>query len=275
MMQNQVVKFTRAINLDDHDNKEIEQAILPHTSKQYKWTLVIFNKYLELHPPACYPPDTKLYKGFLEFYATNITGWIEQLPTQDTIKCFCRDFEAALAWLRGFHVLTSMFNTIEELWCRDSKGYRGKVPDHNKIQLTALILLYSRRFIARQKNGDNNNNANIRADTMAACYKKWEPPVHTFYKIYKEDFPLFFNFILLILPLFSANGAFCHYILSSEILDGLESIKVNILDTPVFWLIRELDVQSSTGKARNADVFRKEFAALVYWSGYRGNITAC
>ncbi|KAL4758591.1 uncharacterized protein BDW70DRAFT_141301 [Aspergillus foveolatus] len=40
--------------------------------------------------------------------------------------------------------------------------------------------------------------------------KKWEPPIHTFYEVYKEEVPLFFNLILFILPLFSAVQAFHH-----------------------------------------------------------------
>jgi hypothetical protein len=74
---------------------------------------------------------------------------------------------------------------LTQLWCRDFKEYRGKFPDRNRVQLTASILLYcfssartgevhestARRSIARQKDGDNSNDANLRAYSMAACYK--------------------------------------------------------------------------------------------------------
>ena len=49
--------------------------------------------------------------------------------------------------------------------------------------------------------------------------RKWEPPVHAFYEVYKENVPLFFNLILFILPLFSADRAFRYYGLYTEILD--------------------------------------------------------
>ena len=74
---------------------------------------------------------------------------------------------------------------LTQLWCRDFKEYRSKFPDQNRVQLTALILLYcfssaetgevhkstARRSIARQKDRDNSNNANLQAYSMAACYK--------------------------------------------------------------------------------------------------------
>jgi carbonic anhydrase len=122
--------------------------------------------------------------------------------------------------------------------------------------------------------------------------KKWEPPVHAFYEVYKEEMPLFFNFILFMLPLFSADRAFRHYKSGTEILDELDSIKVsdlesqsnhiisrihfrnNLSDTPVFRPFSELDCGNSTGRARGADAFGKEFAALGYRSGYERNVTA-
>jgi hypothetical protein len=59
--------------------------------------------------------------------------------------------------------------------------------------------------------------------------KKWEPPVHAFYEVYKEEVPLFFNFILFMLPLFSADCAFHYYKLYTKILDEVDSIKVSDL----------------------------------------------
>ena len=74
---------------------------------------------------------------------------------------------------------------LTQLWCRDFKEYHSKFPDWNRVQLTALILLYyfssartgevhestARCSIARQKDGDNSHDANLRAYSMAACYK--------------------------------------------------------------------------------------------------------
>ncbi|CBF82971.1 hypothetical protein AN3315.2 [Aspergillus nidulans FGSC A4] len=342
MAQQPVARFTRVIDLDEHDDKEIKRAILPRTSRKYDRALRIFDRFLELHPAACFPPDIKSYKGFLEFYARNTTGRIEEQPITETIENFRRDFETALARARGIQVPKSTSITMKEyiisdlktklglpdvqmsrdglspndltilltqLWCRDFKEYRGKFPDRNRVQLTASILLYcfssartgevhestARRSIARQKDGDNSNDANLRAYSMAACYKhfiltielvegipmlvltyarefvkgywrlrKWEPPVHAFYEVYKEDVPLFFNLILFMLPLFSADRAFRYYGSYTEILDQLDSIKLSdlasqdnhvisrihfrkdILDTPVFRPSSELDIQSST-----------------------------
>ncbi|EAW17156.1 uncharacterized protein NFIA_005180 [Aspergillus fischeri NRRL 181] len=122
--------------------------------------------------------------------------------------------------------------------------------------------------------------------------RKWEPPIHAFYEVYKEEVPLFFNLLLFMLPLFSADRAFRHYKSYAEILDELDSIKPcdldsqsnhvisrihfreDLLDTPVFRPRNELDCEKSTGRARGADSFGKEFAALGYRSGYEKNVTA-
>ncbi|RHZ53562.1 uncharacterized protein CDV56_101788 [Aspergillus thermomutatus] len=365
-----VANFTCVINLDDHDDKEIKRAVLPRTAKKYDRSLMIFDRFLELHPAACSPPDIKTYKGFLEFYARNTPGRIEEKPTPETVENFRRDFETALARVRDFCVPKSMSITMKEyimsdlktklglpdaemsrdglspndltilltqLWCRDFKEYRGQYPDRSRVQLTASILLYcfssartgevhestARRSIARQKDGADDNNANLQASAMAACYKhfiltielvdgipmlvltyarefvkgywrmkKWEPPVHAFYEVYREEVPLFFNLILFMLPLFSADRAFRHYKSYTEILDEVDSIKLSdlesqsnhvisrihfrkdLLDTPVFRPFSELNCETSTGRARGADAFGKEFAALGYRSGYEQNVTA-
>jgi hypothetical protein len=69
-----------------------------------------------LHPAARSPPDIKTYKGFLEFYARNTAGRIEEKPTTETVENFRRDFETALARLRGFCVPKNMSNTFLEVW---------------------------------------------------------------------------------------------------------------------------------------------------------------
>ncbi|KAL3467666.1 hypothetical protein BJX64DRAFT_299023 [Aspergillus heterothallicus] len=121
--------------------------------------------------------------------------------------------------------------------------------------------------------------------------RNWERPVHAFYKVYKEDVPLFFNLILFMLPLFSADQAFSDYGSYTEILEELETIKridfegrsnaviltiyfrKDLLDTPVFRPSSELNCESSTRKAIGADLFSKEFAALGHRSGYAENVT--
>ncbi|KAF7128632.1 hypothetical protein CNMCM5793_003483 [Aspergillus hiratsukae] len=181
----------------------------------------------------------------------------------------------------------------------------------------------ARRSIARQKDSCDDKDADLQATAMAACYKQftltielvdgipmlvltyarefvkgywrmrdWEPPIHAFYEVYKEEVPLFFNLLLFMLPLFSADRAFRHYKSYTEILDELDSIKPcdldsqsnhvisrihfreDLLDTPVFRPRNELDCEKSTGRARSADSFGKEFAALGYRGGYEKNVTA-
>jgi hypothetical protein len=71
---------------------------------------------------------------------------------------------------------------LAQLWCRDFKEYHGKLPKQSRVQLTALILLYclssartgevhestARRSIAQKL---DDEDANLQACTMAACYK--------------------------------------------------------------------------------------------------------
>jgi carbonic anhydrase len=53
-----------------------------------------------------------------------------------------------------------------------------------------------------------------------------------------------------------------------------DPFRKDLLDTPVFRPFSELDCETSTGRARGADAFGKEFAALGYRSGYEMNVTA-
>ncbi|PKX95141.1 uncharacterized protein P174DRAFT_510972 [Aspergillus novofumigatus IBT 16806] len=237
MPQEPVAKFICVINLNEHDNKEIKRA---------------------LHPEACFPPDIRTYKGFLEFYARNRPGRIKEKPTPETIEHFRRDFETALARTRDFCVPKSMSTTIKEYIISDLKTKVG-LPDAEmsrdglspndltilQTQLWSLMLLYcfsSAR--TREKDSCNDKDANLQASAMAACYKhfiltiklvdgilmlrmkKWEPLVHAFYKVihFQED----------------------------------------LLDTPVFRPLSKLNCETSTGRARGADAFGKEFAALGY-----------
>lgn len=44
MPQKPVANFTRVINLDEHDGKEIKRAILPRTAGKYHRSLMIFDR---------------------------------------------------------------------------------------------------------------------------------------------------------------------------------------------------------------------------------------
>ncbi|KAL4982474.1 hypothetical protein BDW68DRAFT_192120 [Aspergillus falconensis] len=185
MPQEPVANFTRVINLDEHDNKEIKQAIIPQTAEKYHRSLMIFDRFLELHPTACSPPDIKTYKGFLEFYARNTPGRIKEKPTIETVENFRRDFETTLARMRDFCVPKAMSINMKELWCRDFKEYHSQYPDQSRVQLTASILLHcfssaqtgevhestARRSIARQKDNGDDNDTKPWASVMAAYYK--------------------------------------------------------------------------------------------------------
>lgn len=119
--------------------------------------------------------------------------------------------------------------------------------------------------------------------------KEWEIPIHAFYEDYKEDVPLFFNFLTFFLPMASADGAFRDYASVSDVLnaaaayeqDGLPENKIlevirfaeNVKNLPVFRPCEELHVAKSTGRARGADAFGKEFAALGHRSGFIRNVT--
>ncbi|GLI74859.1 hypothetical protein PoHVEF18_003107 [Penicillium ochrochloron] len=135
-----------------------------------------------------------------------------------------------------------------------------------------LVLTYTRKFVKgywRKKTRDI--------------------PVHAFYETYTEDVSLFLNFLTFFLPMASADKAFRDYSSVGEILDQanayakaipsenkvLEVIHFaeSVHETPVFRQYRELDVDKSTGKARGADAFGKEFVDLGHRSGYTRNIT--
>lgn len=52
-------------------------------------------------------------------------------------------------------------------------------------------------------------------------------PIHRFYKIYKDDVPLFFNLLTFFLPLASANHAFHDYSSIDYLLNAAEAYKVD------------------------------------------------
>ncbi|KAL6229166.1 hypothetical protein BDW75DRAFT_250082 [Aspergillus navahoensis] len=308
-----VAKFTCVINLDDHDDKEIKQAVLPRTAEQYERSVKIFDQFLALHPAARSPPDNKTYKGDFRV-PKNMSNTLKEYIISDLkTKLSLSDAEMSRDRLSP-NDLTIL---LTQLWCRDFKENRGQYPDRSRVLLTASILLYcfssartgevhestARRSRARQKDDGDDNDANLRASAMAACnkariklshfiltielvdgipmlvltyarefvkgywrMKKGEPPVHAFYEVYKEEMPLFFNFILFMLPLFSADRAFRHYKLCTEILDELDSIKVSDLESQSNHIISRIHFRK--------DLSDIPFAALGYRSGYEQNVTA-
>ncbi|CBF83199.1 predicted protein [Aspergillus nidulans FGSC A4] len=174
MPQEPAANFTRVINLDEHNGKEIKRAILPRTAGKYHRSLMIFDRFLELHPAACSPPDIKTYKGFLEFYYI-----ISDLKT----KLGLPDVEMPRDGLS----LNDLTILLTQLWFRDFKEYRSQYPDQSRVQLTAPILLYcfssaqtgevhestAHRSIAQQKDNGDDNDTKLWASVMVAYYKSW------------------------------------------------------------------------------------------------------
>jgi hypothetical protein len=92
------------------------------------------------------------------------------------------------------------------------------------------------------------------------------------------------------LLLFSADRAFCNYILYTNFLAKVKLVKAGklefqtnhiistiyfqeeILDKPVFGPSSKLDVDLSSGKVLGIDTFRKEFAVLRSWYRFKQNI---
>ncbi|KAL4958633.1 uncharacterized protein BDV14DRAFT_194414 [Aspergillus stella-maris] len=226
-----ILNFRCVIDLDKHDNKEIKKVVLPKTKEKYYYSLV----FLELHPTARSPPDIRIYKGFLKSFSRNTK-----------VNNFHHNFNAALAQERNFYVPQSMSTTMEEV-C-------GKYPNWSRVQYTALMLLYyfssawtgevhestARRKIARQKSNNKDN-------------------------VYKEEVPLFFNLILFMLPLFLGDHAFRDYLSFTKILDVVDSVKPkDLANTLVFKGMSKPSRNNYTGRAKGADTFGKEFAALGY-----------
>ncbi|KAL4948932.1 hypothetical protein BDW69DRAFT_198491 [Aspergillus filifer] len=181
---------------------------------------------------------------------------------------------------------------LSQLWCRGFKEYRSCYPDRTRVQYTAAILLYcftsaragevhestARRSASRSKvprAEDDGDDSDLQAKTMAACYKvkiqQSAPTGHILANIAK-------HFILTIelvdwIPMLVLTYERNDYGSYTEIMEELETVKRNLLDTPVFRPSSELNCESSTGKAIGADSFGKEFAALGHRSGYAENVT--
>ncbi|GFF85330.1 LOW QUALITY PROTEIN: Zinc finger, C2H2-like [Aspergillus lentulus] len=140
---------------------------------------------------------------------------------------------------------------MTQLWCRDFHKYQGQPADQtcaDQYSNTALLLhLYQDRrspmsrprdelgleraremspmrnwklnllqaFVITIKHGEGEPILILTYQqefTMGHWRKKeWELPIHRFYKIYKDDVPLFFNLLTFFLPLASANHAFHDY----------------------------------------------------------------
>ncbi|KAJ5772119.1 Zinc finger C2H2 [Penicillium odoratum] len=164
------------VDFGEHSNNEIQRAVLPRTESGYSDKLLLFDKFVKLHPQAVIPPDIRTCRAFLEWIAKGMNGRIEERPTVETIKGFIRQFATGMKRERNFNFPEASRTTINEyilgelkakiplstaqmnkdggvspndltilmtqLWCRDHHEYRGNPNDRARIQLSAAILLY-------------------------------------------------------------------------------------------------------------------------------------
>ncbi|PYH76160.1 hypothetical protein BO82DRAFT_379009 [Aspergillus uvarum CBS 121591] len=230
----------QTINLDNHDDSEIKRAVLDRTKASYNYALATFDNFLELHPGASWLLNICFYKGFIKFVSKNMPGRLETHPTLETVESFYCNFKAGLLLHCDFKIQKHMSTTIKEwirkdlrdlvplsdaemdkdsflpnnlivlltqLWCRDFKKYRE----------TAFLLLYCfilvrtgevYKLTARQELSRKQSSTvgQYKARALTAYYK--QHPIHSFYKLYREHTPLFFNLLVFFLPLASADRAF-------------------------------------------------------------------
>ncbi|KAL4925801.1 uncharacterized protein BDV17DRAFT_283674 [Aspergillus undulatus] len=115
-----------------------------------------------------------------------------------------------------------------------------------------------------------------------------ELPIHGFYEKFAKEVPLFLNLLTFFLPLASADQAFRDYRTVGEILDDVDIAslsvqgddkvitiiewKPEIKEVPIFRPYNEQDIEPSLHRARGADAFGKQFAALGHRAGYPDNI---
>ncbi|THC87771.1 hypothetical protein EYZ11_012784 [Aspergillus tanneri] len=167
----------KVINLDNHDNSEIQRSVLDRTEREYDRVLSYFDMFVTNHPGAVSPPDIRTYKGFMEFLAMNLKGRLseDKTPVLSTLEGKRRDLDAGLARRRNYNVPEHVSTTIREwlkkdlnrlihipdiqmsrdgfsrndlrivkkhLWCQDAYEYRGKYPERTRVELSASMLLY-------------------------------------------------------------------------------------------------------------------------------------
>ncbi|KAJ6001624.1 zinc finger protein [Penicillium canescens] len=164
------------VDFGEHSNDEIQRAVLPRTESGYRDKLLIFDKFVKLHPQAVIPPDIRTCRAFLEWVARAMHGRIEERPTVETIQGFFRQFATGMKRERNFEFPPATRTTINEyivgelkimiplsteemnkdggvspndltilmtqLWCRDHHEYRGNPADRARVQLSAAMLLY-------------------------------------------------------------------------------------------------------------------------------------
>lgn len=77
-------------------------------------------RFLSLHPQALNPPDIRTYRAFIEFVARGMKGRIEEKPTVVTVESFRVNFEAGMAFYRGYKMPKEVSTTLKEV--RPPKG---------------------------------------------------------------------------------------------------------------------------------------------------------
>ncbi|KAJ6114885.1 zinc finger protein [Penicillium sp. IBT 16267x] len=210
--------YTRNIvDFSSHQNIDIPRQVLPKTQKDYTRTLVLFDKFLILHPYAMNPPDIRTSTASLEWIGRGMRGRIEERPTVETVQDFREHFHIEILdslelllteYIKGELRVKIGLSTAEmnkdgvspndltilmtQLWCRDYHEYRGNPADRTRVQLSAAMLLYcftsartgevhestARRNIAQETDKDSADY-DLEARVLAACYKHFVLTIET------------------------------------------------------------------------------------------------
>ena len=123
----------KTINLDNHNNSEIQRSVLDRTEREYDRALKYFDVYaipnlnplittyytrfVANHAGAVSPPDIRTYKGFMEFLGRNLKGRLSKgkAPVLSTLDGMRRDLDAGLARRRDYHVPEHVSTTVREV----------------------------------------------------------------------------------------------------------------------------------------------------------------
>ncbi|KAJ5637217.1 Zinc fingerC2H2, partial [Penicillium lividum] len=68
-----------------HQNIEIPRQVLLKIRRDYGCTLVLFDKFLSLHPHAVNLPNIYISIAFLKWIGRGMRGRIEERPTVETV----------------------------------------------------------------------------------------------------------------------------------------------------------------------------------------------
>jgi hypothetical protein len=109
------MEYCYIVDFDSHDNSETKVNVLPRTAKGYARTLLLFDRFCELHPQAVSPPNIQTFKAFMEWVGRLMNGRLAARPTVDTMESFRRDFITAWASNRESVIPLCVAKTIRNV----------------------------------------------------------------------------------------------------------------------------------------------------------------